>query len=184
MSNIDDLIRHINSLQAQIDELVKPEITPGAFLILQDQKASGTNGGTFTSGAWRTRDLNTTVFNSIIGFSLAANQFTLLSGTYIIRASAPGVISARHATRLQNITDASTVLAGTSEFSSLLSDPTEGFTTRSFIIGDFTITATKVFEIQHRCDHTQATLGFGVAAGGSFAVANELYTEAQIWKIA
>lgn len=32
---------------------------------VQDQKASGTSGGTFTSGADRTRTLNTTVTNEI-----------------------------------------------------------------------------------------------------------------------
>lgn len=31
------------------------------IVILQDQKAQNTDGGTFTSGAWRTRDLNTKV---------------------------------------------------------------------------------------------------------------------------
>ena len=43
------------------------------FLHIQDQKPQGTYGGTFTAGAWRTRDLNTVLTNTITGASLAAN---------------------------------------------------------------------------------------------------------------
>ena len=32
-----------------------------SIAIIEDQKSAGTAGGTFTSGAWRTRDLNTEV---------------------------------------------------------------------------------------------------------------------------
>ena len=44
-------------------------IVPDAnlFLIVEDQKASGTDGGTFTSGAWQTRDLITEGCNNISG---------------------------------------------------------------------------------------------------------------------
>lgn len=177
MSDIVDLIRRVNSLQAEIDELVKPEITPGAFLILQDQKASGTNGGTFTSGAWRTRDLNTIVFNSIgSGFGLAANQITLPIGTYLINASAPADEVDFHKTRLQNITNGTTVVLGTSEICSS-ADFTQ---TRSILVGAFTTTVSNVFEIQHRCLTTRAT--FGLGRPGSFDT--EVYTVANIWKIA
>ena len=64
-----------------------------------DQKANGTNAGSFTSGAWRTRDLNTTIGNNTItGSSLSSNQFTLPSGTYRINASSPayGVNQIQH----------------------------------------------------------------------------------------
>lgn len=40
------------------------------LLHVQDQKTSGTLGGTFTSGAWRTRDLNTELTNEITGGGL------------------------------------------------------------------------------------------------------------------
>src|SRR5690606_21247003 len=50
---------------------------------LKDVKPSGTAGGTFTSGSWQTRDLNTIEGDSSF-VSLASNQFTLQPGTYHI----------------------------------------------------------------------------------------------------
>ena len=81
---------------------------------IRDEKSSGTSGGTFTAGAWRTRTLNTlTDPTSIV--SLASNQITLQAGTYLINANCPASSSELHQARLQNITDATTTLAGSSE---------------------------------------------------------------------
>lgn len=52
----------------------------------------GTHGGTFTAGAWRTRDLNTVLTNTISGASLSNNQITLPAGKYYVEASAPTTI--------------------------------------------------------------------------------------------
>ena len=73
--------------------------TTNAFLHLQDQKTSGTEGGNFTSGAWNTRTLNTEVTDTI-GSTLSSNQFTLPAGTYYIEASAPAYSVGRHLSRL------------------------------------------------------------------------------------
>ena len=67
-----------------------------SFLHIQDQKPQGTNGGTFTSGAWRTRDLNTVLTNTITGASLADNQITLPAGKYYVEASAPAYQTFAH----------------------------------------------------------------------------------------
>lgn len=48
-------------------------------VIIEDQKTSGTNGGTATSGARETRTLNTLVYNAGSLASLASNDFTLPS---------------------------------------------------------------------------------------------------------
>ena len=53
------------------------------LLHMRDEKANGTQGGTFTSGSWYTRDLNTVVTNEINGASLSSNQFTLPAGDYV-----------------------------------------------------------------------------------------------------
>ncbi|MBK9322713.1 MAG: hypothetical protein IPM97_07165 [Bdellovibrionaceae bacterium] len=58
-------------------------------LLIVDEKPANTAGGTFTSGSWQTRTLNTTRFNTIPGASLASNQITLPAGTYYVRAVAP-----------------------------------------------------------------------------------------------
>jgi hypothetical protein len=85
-------------------------------VIIEDQKAQNTSGGTATSGSWETRTLNTLVRNNGSLASLSSNQFTLPAGTFYISWSVPGYACGRHQTRLQNITDASTAIVGTSEF--------------------------------------------------------------------
>lgn len=149
-----------------------------AFALLQDQKASGTAGGTFTSGAWQTRTLNTIVADTIGGVTLVANQFVLPAGTYWIEAKAPAVQVNQHAARLQNITDATTVFSGTSEYVAA----TDGVQVSSWVIGRFTISAPKTFELQHRCATTATNNGFGVTAGGAFAVGVEVYASVSIVK--
>lgn len=71
------IVEEVTMLQNMI-EIVMSHENGIPVAVIQDQKSSGTDGGTFTSGAWRTRTLNTTVLNTIgAGFSLSSNQFTL-----------------------------------------------------------------------------------------------------------
>lgn len=145
-------------------------------VLMKDVKAAGTDGGTFTSGAWQTRDLNT-VENPQIWAALAANQITLDAGTYKIIANAPGYQCAENKAILRNITDATDTVIGSSEFGAVAFG---GFS-KSNIIGIFTIASTKTFEIQHQCAITSATNGFGVA--DNLGV-DEVYTQVEITKIA
>ena len=124
------------------------------YLQYRDQKAQNTAGGTFTSGAWRTRDLNTEVSDS-----------------------GPAAVVNRHQARLQNVTDATTVLTGTTEYTYV--NAGDGSQSRSLIEGRFTIASAKAFEIQHQCQTTAATGGFGVAANFT----TEVYTVVELWKI-
>jgi hypothetical protein len=146
------------------------------FIHLRDQKAQNTAGGTFTAGAWRTRDLTTEVTDQPSACSLAANQFTLDAGTYIIMASAPAYYVNQHQTRLYNITDSALEIAGTSEY---MQNSAGAGSNRSFIVGLFTITALKSFEIQHYCATTAAGDGFGVKNN----LQVEVYTEVMLWKV-
>jgi hypothetical protein len=143
------------------------------LIILQDQKAAGTNGGPFTLGAWQTRDLNTEVGDTGNHCTLAANQFTLSPGTYRIKATVPAYKVDNHKARLYNITDGSTVLAGTSASCSA----TDNTVTCSFIEGVFTLATAKILEIQHQCETTRAADGCGHAF--DFGV-NELYTSVKL----
>lgn len=142
--------------------------------LLRDLKSSGTNGGSFASGAWRTRDLNDETDPGGI-VSLAANAFTLQAGTYLIDASAPAALCNQHQIRLQNTSDATTPLTGSPQFCST------GLQSNSFLLGELTIAAAKVFEIQHQCTTTRNTDGFGVAGGFSVS---EVYTQVRIVKLA
>lgn len=146
-------------------------------IILEDQKASGTHGGTFSSGALRTRTLNTEV-RDILGIcSLSANQFTLsVAGTYYIEWSAPGHSTGGHRSALYDVTGGVTLAQGANAGN----DHTVSAYTHSE--GSFVVTTAgaNVFEIQHRCTTTENTDGFGFAL--SYGTV-EVYTRVKIWKV-
>ena len=48
-----------------------------SYAVICDQKSNNTDGGTFTSGAWRTRDLNTELCEAEGLVSSSSNQFAL-----------------------------------------------------------------------------------------------------------
>ena len=146
-----------------------------SYAIICDQKSSNTAGGTFTTGAWQTRDLNTEISDPDGIVSISSNKFTLAAGTYLIKASAPGHRVNAHVIRLYNDTDSATVVHGTSEWS----HNSYATTTRSFLSTRFTISGTKVFEIQHRCSTTYNTIGYGrVSTFGN----TETFTLVEIYK--
>ena len=147
------------------------------LLHVRDEKANNTSGGTATSGSFFTRTLNTVMTNEISGASLASNQITLPAGTYYIQASAPVYASEQHKMKLRNTTDSSDTIVGTSEYNYSPSV----VQTVSFLSGRFTISAQKVFEIQHRVGSTTAGQGAGIASNYSMV---EVYTDVQIWKVA
>jgi hypothetical protein len=142
---------------------------------LKDVKASGTAGGTFTSGAWQTRTLNTIEGDSEI-VSLATNQFTLGIGKYLIEATAPAVTVDQHQSKIRNITDSTDDILG----SSVYSRSTGGDQNNSVIVSTLTLTSSKTFELQHRCVTTTATFGFGSAA--TFGV-DVTYSQVKITKL-
>jgi hypothetical protein len=147
------------------------------YINVQDQKAQNTAGGTFTSGAWQTRTLNTTAFDTASISSLSSNQVTLPAGTYRCFITCPAANVQGHQARLQNITDATTLLTGTSEWTLATSN---GAVTRSLITGEFTLAASKALSVQHQCFATFATQGFGLAAN----IGTEVYTVAEFWRLA
>jgi hypothetical protein len=181
---VDDIVVTVNdpsgtpaTRRVTIENLRNIVLSSG-YLQYRDEKAQNTTGGTFTSGAWRTRTLNTEV-TDVGGYgSLSSNQITLSSGTYKIYAIAPAYAVDRHQIRLQNVTDATTILVGTSCFS--YHNSGSGFDSNlSVIQGVFTIGASKALEIQHQCQTTQSGDGLGVAANFT----TEVYTVVELWKI-
>jgi hypothetical protein len=150
------------------------------LLHVRDEKAQNTAGGTFTSGAWQTRVLNAVKTNTISGASVASNQMTLPAGTYWVEASAPAWIVTGHQAKLYNITDASDILVGYSVNGANNGAVANADLTRSDVRGLFTISGTKVIELQHRCNTTQATNGFGPAVN----ISTEVYSDVIIWKVA
>jgi hypothetical protein len=153
-------------------------------LIIADQKAQNTPGGTFTSGAWRTRDLNTIARNTITGASLGANQITLPAGTYTVDWSAPASSDStdidEHQTRLYDTTGAAVLVTGSSE-SLIQGASNTRASNRSMGVGEFTIGGSSVIELQHQCSVTSAgTNGFGSAVN----LGVEIYSMIRIRKVA
>ena len=146
------------------------------YAIFRDEKSAGTSGGTFTSGAWRTRDLNTTQYNGITGASLASNQITLAAGTYLVDGFAQGALVSVHQTRLQNITDSTTTIIGQNAYA----ENSSNVSNYSRLNGIFTIAAQKTFELQHRSAVTGNVNGFGVA----ISFGTEVFSSITITKVA
>jgi len=143
--------------------------------VMEDQKASATAGGTFTSGAWQTRDLNTEVRDASTLVSIAANAFTPTVAGWV-EWSAPASNVGQHKTRLFNVTDTTVAGVGSSEQSAGSAD------TQTRSVGGAPVVAGKAYRIEHQCTTTIATNGFGRASG--FASTVEVYARVQFWRTA
>jgi len=146
----------------------------GNYIKLVDSKATGVDGGTFTSGAWRKRTVTEEVDEGN-NVSVSSSVIVLAPGTYRCMIHCPAVRAGLHQARLRNTTDGVTVLVGTSEQLGGTIDSSN----RSFIVGTFTIATSKNLEIQHRCGTTRSADGFG--RGNNFGE-NNIYTVAEFWK--
>jgi hypothetical protein len=144
------------------------------YIVLKDLKPSGTQGGTATAGSWETRTLNTEEADTGNHCTLASNQFTLLAGTYRIRAIAQAGQNNGHQAKLRNVTDGTDTIFGTSMYCST----TANYPTHSEIVGRFTIAGTKTFEIQHKVAVTLSGYGYGIA----LSFGTEVYTIVELWR--
>lgn len=157
-------------------ELSRTQESSPPYVHIHDTKSSGTDGGTFTSGAWQTRILTTEVSDAGGVASLGSNQITLAAGTYRARIRCPGYKVAGHLARLYNITDTAVTLGGSSAHSAAA----DAVQTDAWIVGEFTLAASKVLEVQHYCNTTGTDTGFGLAT----SIDAEIYTQAEFWKVA
>lgn len=145
---------------------------------IKDVQASGTAGGSSTSGAYQTRVLNNLTGDTSF-ITLASNQFTLQPGTYHIEAMAPSNASVNNKIKIRNITDSLDVAIGTSMTNG---NAGSAFTVsvQPTLIGTFSITSAKVFELQHRVSSSRATDGYGSAT--SFGD-SEIYAQIKVTKV-
>lgn len=146
------------------------------YIRLEDQKTQNTAGGTFTSGAWQTRTLNTEVADTGNHCTLASNQFTLAAGTYEILAACPAAYCDGRQARLQNVTAGTTLILGQNAYSS--NQETDVTMTAAVVRGVFTVAGSQALEIQHRCQSTRATNGFGSEMNWG----TEVYTVVELWR--
>lgn len=151
---------------------------PFDVVVLQDQKAQNTDGGTFTAGAWQTRSLTTVVKDTGSICSLASNQFTIPAGTYLIYARLPAYAVNSHQAYLYN-TNASTAISGCISGTELAS-ASDSSTNSIVMFSAFTLSVQRTLEIRHRCQTSKATTGWGVAANFT----TEIYTTVVLIRIA
>ena len=159
-------------------QVVQAVPTSVATAIFNETQASGTAGGTFTSGSYVKRTLNTTVVNNIAGCSIASSVITLPAGTYEVFASAPAFSVNAHHIRFANTTDSLYYYGSNSKAPTANADSDCNL---SLLTTYFTITGAKSFELQHRCGSTRATDGLGITTtfGDS-----EIYSQITITKVA
>jgi len=159
------------------DSVTAPKIgskTFTSYAIIADQKTQNSSGGTFTSGSFRHRDLNTILYDPDSIVSLSSNDFTLQAGSYFVRASAPAFGVDRHMALLRNHTDGTNIQTGTAAYNA-----SQAYAqTRAFVSARFTLGAAKALRITHKCEATRSGNGFGVESNFS----TETYTIVEIFK--
>ena len=134
-----------------------------SYAFIVDQKTQNTAGGGFTSGAWRTRDLNTEITDPDGIVSITANEFTLAAGSYLIKWSAPAKYVEENQTRLYDVTGTAAVQVGSSAFN-YTNHPTYVCEGPSSGVARVTPSGSNVYRIEHYGTLTRATDGFGPPA--------------------
>ena len=139
---------------------------------IYDTKSPGTDAGTFTSGSWQIRDINTVQSDPAGIAIISSNQILLKEGSYVFLISCPAYSVGTHQARLYNSTSAVVIAEGTVEVTTGMS-----VQTRSVIKCSTTLVVPSTLEIQHYCTVTKLDNGLGFAGN----ISNEIYTVLQIW---
>ena len=141
---------------------------------VHDSGTSTTYFGAYTTGDWRTRDLDTEISDEDGIVTISSNQFTLQAGNYFIRFACSMYHCGNHAIRLRNITDSSTAGVG---------EPNYSYTYSSMLMTTGTcrvsIDGAKVFEVQGYPSITKASngMGFAMVNGPCHSVRVEIFKE-------
>lgn len=148
-----------------------------SYAVLVHKQSDGVDGGTFTSGAWRTRPLTSaarTDTQSIV--SVASNQFTLAAGIYRVRARFAAQQVNAHQIRLRDITNSATVAYGSVE----QAPSGVSVQTYSCVEMQFEVSGSTIYEIQHQCNTTKSGSGMGQACGFG---GEEIFGSVEIYKV-
>ena len=133
---------------------------PISVAIVAEQTSSGTDGGTFNSGSWEKRGINTEISDpdSIVSIG-GDNKITLSAGLYFFQYMAIAYKTSLHQTRLYDTTGGAQVSLGSSMYGST----GESVQTASIGFGLHQPASSNVYELLHRCSATSTTNGRGVA---------------------
>lgn len=165
------------TVKGKVDLNTIRSIARTGYMLVRDEKPSGTNGGPSISGV-QTRVLNTVVDNTITGATLSGNQITLPAGTYRVVGTAPSTGNNGARAYLYNVTDSSVAVLGR-QGNTTASGVGDIVVVESGMRGRFAISEPKVFEVRHYTESAQVTYGLGSAVSNG---GNEIYTEVEITK--
>jgi hypothetical protein len=148
-------------------------VSNSGITLISDIKPVSTNGGTFTNGAWRKRDLNT-ISGDLSKVSLSNDTVRIDSGVYLVTISAPAYEVNENQVRLFNVTKNSVSGSGTMSFS----DKFASTASQLSVIVEVGMSG-ESFVVQHRCSTSASDSGFGKGSSWS----ENVYTQVQIQKL-
>lgn len=136
------------------------------------KRAGTADVGTFTSGSWITAvfnrvshgaELDTAIgannnANNYVSYNTANDRITIQPGRYFIKAWSSGYRVDGHLIRLQDITNAATVVVSSPAYSPSAADSTQSYPELETVL---IVESATVYEIQKRCTTTRATDGLG-----------------------
>jgi hypothetical protein len=128
-----------------------------SIAILTDTKTDGTAGGASSAATWNARDLNTEDYDPDGIVTISSNQFTPISGDYIIHVLAPANESGTHRLRLYNVTGTSQVALGINSHAA-----TSGVQSAAILKASFTANGTDAYRIDHFTAAGKGTNGLGI----------------------
>ena len=164
--------------------------------LVYDKKSSNTNGGSFISGAWRQRDLNTIrysdgVIDSDEAFvTVNSNEFSLVPGRYLIEWEAPAMKVDGHQRRLTSY-DSSGGTANRNWYGVNNYSQDYGWYRQNTSPGAaFTsLTSTGYYKLWHRCNTGQSEnygMGYCIEMGtgsGTWGTIDDVHSTFSVVKI-
>ena len=146
-----------NDASSDLENLVNIEAKI-KVAIVSDEKSAGTDGGDATSGAWRTRVLNTLSDPDSIGIALNNDKFKLPPGKYTVIAFSTFFSSTNHS-KFRIVEDPDGT-AGNIALS-MVAKLGAGINTHIPLMGRIDIAVATDYEIQYRVEVTNNTVGLG-----------------------
>ena len=141
--------------------------------IVRDEKGSATNGGDFSAGAWRKRDLNTKLDPDNLVTVTSNNIVINVAGIYYVAASAPATEVYYHNVRLLR----NGVEIALGENADCIA---AHVVTRSRVSWVGSLAVNDVLTLEHKSYQTKLTYGFGYA---STITSTNIYSVVELFRL-
>ncbi len=163
-SDFSAAVRAVNASMGSVRDSLRTEMSPfmkDEILLVREEYPSGTNGGSFAAGAWRTRNLNTLSFNTMQDATFNPNSavVTLQKGKYLVEGVAIAFCCGCNEASIHDSIRNSTLFSGINGWSHSTTPTTD----RAMVRGLVDVASTANLSLQHRCTVTRNTDGLGRA---------------------